>query len=145
MDTRLFEEVKKAAYFKNVDDVKIFEEGVWKLVETKDEETFQKLIELFDDETNHPEVMFSLVHALESYPDEKYVSNLVCNLRVGLLKAPESYAGLLIAALNNKNCLLLIKRALLGINKELLNHLAYQIRKISPSHADLIQKLMVGG
>ena len=141
VNQQLLEKVKKASKFEDPEDIKVFDEGVWRLAEQQDNEAFRALVELFDDETDNPEVMFSLVHALESYPDDKYISNLIGNLSTGLSKAPENYAGLFIAALNSEKCLLLVKNSLLTIKKDLLDDLTSHIEKISPRHAKLLVEL----
>ena len=140
MDNNLLERVKAASQFQNAKDIKVFEEGVWKLAESQDEETFKNLIELFDDETPYPEVMFNLVHALESYPDEKYVCNLISNLNTGLIKSPEFYAGLFVAAINNKNCLSHIKKRISSIDETILINLQQRVAKISQKHSQLIHE-----
>ena len=104
MDTKLLEKVKQASYFLTPEDIKIFGEGVWKLAEEQDEETFQNLIVLFDDQTNYPEVMFSLVHALESYPDEVYITLILKTVNILTNVYKEWYSRLIIRILNEDSC-----------------------------------------
>ena len=69
--------LKKASRFENPEDAKIFDEVVVELIKTEKPAVITSLIELFDDDSDHPEVMFSLVHALESLSDDLYFESLL--------------------------------------------------------------------
>lgn len=62
------------------------------------------LLLALDDKSDHPEVMFSLIHAAESFPDEEYVAGLVATLVELAVRAPEWTQILLVRVLNSHEC-----------------------------------------
>ena len=139
MDYKLFEIVKRSANFQNDDDVKIFEEGVWKLAETQDKETFKNLITLFDDETDHPDVMFNLVHALEKYPDEKYVTLILQSLKFLTDNNEEWYARLIIRILNDDNCSCLFIKQFNELDSVSINKIIEIVKENYPEKLRLLK------
>ena len=76
-----FEDLKKASHFKCEEDTRVFDVGVWEIAQKKDPYDLPKLFELFDDDTEFPEVMFSLIHAIESYPILDETISLLKNIK----------------------------------------------------------------
>jgi hypothetical protein len=140
MNIKLFEDVKEAAHFQNYDDFSVFSEGVMKLAEKQNEETFQNLIGLFNDETRYPEVMFNLVHALESYPDELYVT-LVLKFLDNISNSYKGwYARLVIRILNEDKCKQIFLRKLKGLDLNSTNQLTEIIKSYYPEKLELLNK-----
>src|SRR5262245_10201706 len=100
----IYEKLKHLAKMETEVDIKQFELTVWSLSRTKDPEVLRKLIDLFDDDCPYDEVMYSLVHAIETYPDEIYVKTVLEKLEHGLEQYP-TWVNILVAGIfNHKEC-----------------------------------------
>jgi hypothetical protein len=141
MDNNLFKRVKAASQFQNAEDIKVFEEGVWKLAESQEEETFKNLIELFDDKTPYPEVMFNLVHALESYPDEKYIILVLDAFTSKNYVCKEWYARLIIRILNEDKCKSSFKNKFNLLATSFQDKITNMVKKYYPEKIDSFLRL----
>lgn len=106
----IYDRVKNYAQMKTESDIYNFEASVWELAEQKDPEVLDFLMDLFYDDCEFPEVMYNLVHAVESYPDEMYIKKLIIRMSKDLDRIPFWYYGLVSAVLNEPNCYKIFKR-----------------------------------
>jgi hypothetical protein len=70
-------------------EVSTFEGAVAALAKNPDETLLESLHETFDDSCRHPEVMWGLVHFLESFPVRGQLEALAKSVRVMRAQAPE--------------------------------------------------------
>lgn len=61
------------------DDARSFDWLVYELASQQKPYVLDDLMDFFDDECEHPEVMYSLVHAIETFPDEIYLRGIIKN------------------------------------------------------------------
>lgn len=137
----VFEKLKQYAKMESDEDIRRFEIGVWSLAETKDPEVLKKLIDLFDDECPYYEVMYSLVHAIESYPDEIYVKTLISKIDWGLKSYSFWLVGLIASVWNHSRCCQIFKDNMSIASKDSLLKLFDLMEKESPHHQELIKSL----
>jgi len=123
------------------EDIKQFEIGVWNLAKTKDFKTLKSLLSLFDDSCPYPEVMYSLVHAIESYPKEIYMDAIMKNMASLVEKSPFWADCLYNRIFNDKGYISLFKESLHIPPKEALFQLFNIMEKESPHHHRVIEEL----
>lgn len=99
-----FETLKKLAKMETAEDIKEFEVLAWKLAKTGKTDVLNQLISLFDDNHPYQEVMFGLLHIIETYKDEEYVNSVLSNIKIGLNKYPEWACRIINRILNEDKC-----------------------------------------
>ena len=134
-------DLKKLSKMETFEDVQEFEKQIWALVETKDPYILEKLMDLFDDECDHPEVMYGLIHAMETYPDDIYIVGILKKLPDGLKNYHEWYKRLIYRLLNEDICLKLFRQHMHLADRESLLKLFDVMETESPHHVELIQEL----
>lgn len=136
-----FERLKKYAQMKTQEDIQHFEQGIWEQAQTQDPEKLRQLIDLFDDACPYYEVMYSLVHAVETYSDEIYVPIVMEKAQEGVKKYPFWIYTLIVAIWNTPNGLKLFKENIHKIKKDSLATLFNLIESESLHHHELIAEL----
>lgn len=58
-------------------DFEKFESLLFDVVKKNDSNCISELISLFDDEFEYDEIMFSIIHAIESFDDETYTQQII--------------------------------------------------------------------
>lgn len=101
--------LKNHVGMKTPEDVNLFEELVYELAEQKTPGVLDDLINLFDDKCEHPEVMYSLVHAIETFPDKLYIQSILKNISK-LEGRLEWFLTLFYGIFNSNDCYLLLKK-----------------------------------
>jgi Immunity protein 30 len=79
----------------------VFDEGVSAVVERAGSSAIPKLLFLLNDESSHHEVMFSIVHGVESFDEDLYISELVACTSLLLTKTPYWLSVLYMRILNS--------------------------------------------
>jgi len=118
INLKQIELLKKARNFDTQDDIIIFEDLLTDITKKKDITDLNDLLTLFDDGTEFPEVMYSLVHAVESYPAKGYIKTLLNCYYTGKEQWPAWYKDLMIRILNSP------------IDREILKKLENEYTKI---------------
>ena len=136
-----FARLKNLVQMKTPDDIKKFEAVVWKLAEKEDVTTLSKLIDLFDDKCPFPEVMYSLVHAIEQIPKELYVPTVITKIKTGVKDFPFWIDCLVNRIFNDQNYLNIFRQNMHLADKESLLKLFDLMDKESPHHKELITEL----
>jgi hypothetical protein len=139
-NSEMFSRLQYLAKMITPEDIQEFEETIWTLSEQQNQIALDQLIQLFDEECNFREVMFSLVHAIESYPDEIYVRGILRNIRF-LVQRPSWAKTLMYGILNNPSSLKIFKTDISGGDIVSLLLLLDMIYKESPHHRELIEEL----
>lgn len=132
---------KLTSKLKNQEDIKAFEDAVWKLGNTHDKDILSELVDLFDDKCTYQEVMYSLIHAVEQAPNEIYIPLIISKIPRGLEKYPYWIEILCNRIFNEKSCLDLFRKNMFFIPKEKLFELFEIMERESPHHTELIQEL----
>ncbi|AIL13357.1 hypothetical protein IM40_07365 [Candidatus Paracaedimonas acanthamoebae] len=133
--------LKKLSKMETPENIDEFEKKVWDLAATKDPTVLGNLIDLFDDKCLHPEVMYSLVHAIETYPDEIYVKCIISKSKDAIQNSPFWYRGLVAAILNSSVCKELFIKEVKGNEASFLESLFSFISEKLPNHKELITEL----
>jgi len=136
-----YKKLKEASLFRTQENVNFFETKVWEFVQNKDPQNIPILLNLFDDNTRSTNVMYTLVHALESYEDEVYVKEILKHIKKIQENAPFWLLGLFCEILNNKSTFMILKKKIKTSNKEDLLKLFDLIEKESEHHRGVIQEL----
>lgn len=134
------ENLKRYAKMETEEDIKLFEITAYELAETKDPEILKELIDIFDDECEYPEVMYSLVHAIETYPSDVYVKGVMLKIK-NFLSYLEWYKTLVYGILNHGKCLQLFKENVHLADQDKLLELLDIMYQESEAHRPVIDEL----
>ena len=118
-----------------------FEKGISQWAELKTHEVFNSLIELFDDACMFPELMYGLVHALETYPDEIYVRGILRNISEMLKKSPFWLDVLVNRLLNCEKSFQIFRKNMHLAPKDALLALFDIMDRESPHHRETVVAL----
>lgn len=133
--------LKKLSKMESQEDIQEFERRVWDLAETQDPKRLKQLIDLFDDNCLYPEVMYSLVHAIETYPDEVYVKAILNKMVDGVALYPYWIRNLVYRILNEENCKKTFQTYMHLSSKDSLLKLFDLMEEESSSHREVINEL----
>ena len=136
-----WEKLLLCARMQSQEDIKDFEEGVWDWGSIHNEEHLINLLSLFDDSCEFPEVMYSLVHAVESFPPKMYVKVLLKTAARALQSYPFWYRGLIAAVFNDPSYYEIFRQNLHLAPREALLELFDLMDRESPHHKELIAQL----
>lgn len=134
-------QLKQYAKMHTEEEAKLFDKILCALPPKIDIQIKEQLIELFDDETEFPEVMYNLVHILEHDWDEEYIK-LILGKVVDYEHAPGWFSSLVYHILNDTISLNLFAKNIYLANKESLNKLLEQMYVESKEHREIITKLI---
>lgn len=73
--------------FETPEDISNFEHKVAILIDEKREKAIKELLELFDDSNEFRDVLYTLVHGIESFPKEIYIPILLENMHKNIENA----------------------------------------------------------
>jgi hypothetical protein len=136
-----WDKIKQLAKMETFEDVQEFNRLIGILVEEKDPEMLPRLMDLFDDECPHPEVMYGLIHGIEDYPDDIYMRCVLKKVQDGLKNYPEWYERLIYGIFNHEESLALFRAHMHLADRDSLLELFDLMEKESLHHAPLIQEL----
>ncbi|MBS0186412.1 MAG: hypothetical protein JSS34_08900 [Proteobacteria bacterium] len=122
-------------------EVKEFEALLSSYMEKKDEETLKNLLKLFNDKNHFYEVLYSLVHLVETWPAEIYVKTLIDTLSVQINQSPFWTDCLFNRIFNNPQTFFLFKKNMQLAPKKDLLELFDLMDKESPHHKAVIEEL----
>jgi len=135
------EKLKKYARFETEQDIAKFDELLSQISEKRDPKFIPVLMEIFDDNTEFPEVMYTVVHALEYYPDEVHAKAVIESIPFMLSHAPNWLLRLIYAIFNARSSLTLFKKYMHLIPKEPMFKLLGLVAQESPNHRKLCLEL----
>lgn len=98
----------KLQYLKNFfsdykyENLNKYELYVWELAKTNDIDILSELMDLFDDNFEPQEILFSILHAIESVPKKTLVL-LLMRKSIDFKNYPEWYARFIYGVLNNQD------------------------------------------
>ena len=118
-----------------------FEKMVWDFVAQKENTVLEKLLNFFDDNCEYDEVMFSIIHAIETYDDDIYVKCILNNLYKIFKKSPHWGTVILYRIWNHDNCFNIFKKNIYLSNQEALFQILDLMAKESPDRLQLIDEL----
>lgn len=133
--------LKHLSKMETEEDARTFDYKVWEIAAIKDVTLLENLINLFDDECPYYEVMYSLVHAIETYPKDVYVPVLLKNIENGVEKYQFWIDCLCNRIFNDENYKELFIKNMHLAPKESLLKLFDLMEKESPHHKELLQEL----
>ena len=135
-----FNALKKYAKMKSEEDIKLFDIMVYELAKTQDLGVFERLIDIFDDECEFPEVMYSLIHAIATYPCKQYVLGILSKVN-DYYKYVEWFKIIIYGILNSEKYLEVFKHNIHLANQDKLLKLLNIMHKESEDHHLIIEEL----
>ena len=125
----------------DIDCIRKFELEFWRLLETGNPEIIIELFQFFDDDSEYDEVMYSMIHSLESLPTEIYLFFYFQALKDCINIAPLWMENLCCRILNTSDDAILFKKHMHIADKESLLKLFSIVEKETPHHKELIAEL----
>ena len=141
MENQIEKKLKIYSKFRTEEDVYKFDEIISCISESQDPKYIPLLMEILDDNTNFPEVMYNVVHALESYPDDIHAKAIITSTPFMLKHAPQWLFTLTYATLNNPSSLEFFRKNMHLISQESMIQLLDLVAKESEHHRDLCNEL----
>jgi hypothetical protein len=132
--------VRQYAKMESEEDIKLFDITIYELAATNELKVFDQLMDLFDDDCEFPDVMFNLVHALETFSNQDYVRGVLLKSK-DFRKYPEWYTTLIYRILNSKNCSEIFKRNMYLAAQQDLLEIFDLIYQESEMHRPIIDEL----
>ena len=130
------------AKMETFEDVQEFNRQVGEVVDTKDPKTILQLMDLFDDECPYHEVMYGLIHAVETCPIDVYVKGVLEKIGSKEISKYSEWLDRLCNRIFNATAYLNIFRTHMHLaDRDSLLKLFDLMEKESPHHASLIQEL----
>lgn len=137
--------LKRHAKLQTEEDVKIFDFVLTEFAEIlyreNDSEILSKLIDLFDDECEFPEVMFNIVHVIEKCPKEMLVSIFLKKIK-NYKKAQEWFRVIAFGIFNHSPSVAILKQNLYQADQSQLVKFLTELRSTSVRHANLVNELL---
>lgn len=141
MEQNIKKKLKKHSLFETKEDVEKFDKLLSQIAETKQPKYIPLLMEIFDDNTEFPEVMYNVVHLLEDYPDDVHAKAIIKWTPFMLSHAPVWLLTLVYATLNNPRSLTSFKKNIHLIPKESMVQLIDLVEQESEYHRDICTEL----
>jgi hypothetical protein len=137
----IFIKLKILAKMESQKDIKEFESIIWELGAQNDREIIKNLISLFNDNCKYPEIMYSLVHAIEQCDTTLYTTTVVQKIEEGVIKYPMWIEILFNRIFNDNISFEIFHNMLHSVPKGALLKLFDIMEKESGHHAELIKGL----
>lgn len=134
------ENLRKYSKMESQEDIKMFEIKSYDLAKTKDPEVLRELIDIFDDDCLYEEVMFSLLHAIETYPDDVYIEGVLLKVK-DFDKYLEWFTTIIYRILNHDDSRNLLMKKINVADQNKLLELLNIIESESKEHYSIIQNI----
>jgi hypothetical protein len=136
-----YEDLQRYSDFKNEENTEKFLEVTDKIILQKNAGSIKEILKYFDDNTEYSWVFESLGSALEYYPKEIYVKELIKNLQLLLIKGPFWADNFFNKIFNHPSYRQIFIKYMHLTSKKNLERLFDVMLINSPHHKDLIEEL----
>ncbi len=137
----LYKKLEDFSDFNDEDNLIPFIETVEEIVSYKDPSCFPIIMRYFDDETDYDWIMQSMIHALESFPDDVYVKTFMLLIPFMWNHAPNWLLILICRILNNISCLNSFKKNISLISTDTMKKILDLVAQEFECHKKLCAKL----
>lgn len=141
MDILIENKLKRYARLDNEDDVIRFDEVLETISESSDPRYIPLLMSVFDDGTKFPDVMYNVIHVLESYPDDIYVIGFINNIPRLLEDSPDWLLNMTYAIFNHSPSYSVFKKNVHLISPEFLLKFLDLVARESEIHKPLCEEI----
>jgi hypothetical protein len=131
---KLIEILKENRLMETPQEVDAFETALTELVKNPDENDLTEYHLILDDGCQHPEVMFGLVHFLESFPMEKQIKVFINTMPQLMINAPEWTIILHNRILNDSSACEIYQKLLHLMNDQKPHFLYYLLEESTINH-----------
>ena len=138
----LYKKLEEYSDFDKNNNCEKFLDTVDEIVLQKDPNSIQILLKYLDDQTEYSWVLETLSGAIEYYPIQYYIPNLLLNLEKIINKAETWVKSLLFHIFNSSEDLKYFRLHMNLVSKEVLHRLLKTMQQESPPHSTLIEELI---
>ena len=128
--------------YNNSKELNEFEKSINFILTNLQLDSIAVLINYLDDNCESIDMMYSIIHAVESFDDEQYVINILKSLEVLIKKSPIWCECIFNRLFNSNNTLKLFRIYMHFALKKSLLELFEIMRRESPHHSQLIKELI---
>ncbi len=122
----LIEILRENRLMKTSEEARVFEEVLEAIAEHPDEKYLQELHLVLDDECEHHEVMFGLVHFLESFDMQKQIETFIDVMPQLMITAPEWTQIIHYRIINNESACKIYQNSL-KLSNQVKPHFLYRL------------------
>ncbi|CAO4845710.1 MAG: hypothetical protein CNLJKLNK_01333 [Holosporales bacterium] len=137
---KLFLDLKQFSDFNKKENIDCFLETIDNIVKLKNPQCIKEIIKYFDDNNEYSWVFESLIHSLECFEDDIYVTELIKNYHRMISNGKNWFFIMLNRLLNNDACFIVLKNIFKKgyyVNPIILN----EFEKEYPHHQNIINEL----
>lgn len=136
----MFQQLRDNRIMNDIDEVNKFEEALQAIMKTDDEKVIKGLCSAFDDNSEQHDVMFGLIHAVESRYDKEGISEFICCIPNMLPCAKEWVNLLLFGILNDPFSRKCLKKSLANIETDICHTVLELLKEIKESNPKQFEK-----
>lgn len=130
MKKEILENLRNNRFLNNYTEIEIFEDNLEKLAETFTETDIIELCSVFDDKTNDSEVMFGVIHLLETLSSELAFENTIKGVVLMRKEAKEWSNIIIYRCLNDDYSVSMIKNVYKNLDKDIIDSFEKQLLDI---------------
>ncbi len=125
------------------EDVQEFEKAIGMICDYKDPDCIGILMGFLDDDCPYPEVMYTIIHGIESFEIEVYVNQVIFNMEKAWDLSPEFCSNLLGRILNHSKAFEVLKNEIVKNEKNpQIYHVTKKLMENSIYHKGKCEELM---
>lgn len=124
----------------NFGDVKAIDTTLAEVLAFNDPSAIRPLIRLIEDTAQHDEAIFSIIHSIESFDDDVYISEILKELPYLMHKSPRWASILFMRILNNDSTRECITEKVYFAIPEIKATVLFLIEKINEKNAKFLEK-----
>ncbi|MDE6568627.1 MAG: hypothetical protein K2K70_12975 [Lachnospiraceae bacterium] len=140
MEKTLYNNLWANRLLKNPNEIAIFEDNLAKLAESFNENDIIELCQILDDKTDNSEVMFGIIHLLETLSTEQAFINTVIGV-VKLKSMSPEWANIIIyRCLNDEYCVRMIREIYVTLDNEIRTEFSELLKEIKRQDYEIFGK-----
>lgn len=133
---RRIDELLLNRYLRTANEIDVFDEHLQSLRNLGDDGAIPVLLSVLTDDTEQHEVMWGLVHLVESYGKDRYIPAIVSVLPTMSEDSPEWAEIMVCRILNSNECLQLFRTCFLGQGQPARNEILAFLSRIADGDAE---------
>lgn len=140
MEKTLYNNLWANRLLKNSNEIAIFEDNLTKLAETFNENDIIELCQILDDKTDDSEVMFGIIHLLETLSTEQALINTVIGVVKMKSMSPEWANIIIYRCLNDEYCVGMIREIYVTLDEEIRTEFSKLLKEIKKEDEEIFGK-----
>lgn len=140
MEKTIYNNLWANRLLKNSNEIAIFEDNLTKLAETFNENDIIELCQILDNKTDDSEVMFGIIHLLETLSTEQALINTVIGVVKMKSMSPEWANIIIYRCLNDEYCVGMIREIYVTLDDEIRTEFSKLLKEIKKEDEEIFGK-----